>query len=393
MPWVRALYFLLSIPFLHDLFVYGAPSSQRDLTASLTNLFDAALNEDRTLDHRSDSRNQLVPGQHGELSPRWDKLTWPQLADTVEEMSGSTKRGDKDDQVAHIPLPKGDGSTLDLQIAKDTICNSAKFTIGIVPGQTPKDRWKLVTNKTYGEIAEAMQGSSEEDIGKASKSMMDAVLEIGKPIFGHISGASSCKAVFPAPQKRDLMHFPHSSVRRDSVDQVLEAARSYVLRFVEDARILYYAGIFAAAYNVVQTMRAGGFVFVGGAEQGNPQATAARARVHSWAATISLYTILEQFQKAMGWETVSQVVSMKVIHPLANALFDGLQKIWKEIKPQKEGDDGNGNGKQRKRDDPSTCVNVNDFKFFVQNIGSISKQDVDEAKAKKPQSCPVPIYR
>ncbi|KAL9619657.1 MAG: hypothetical protein Q9160_005763 [Pyrenula sp. 1 TL-2023] len=383
MPRLEMIFFLLAIPPLQDFSVYAGPSSQDDPTKLLTTFLDASLNEVEFSSYGTDSGNELGPSKNDDLSPKSTKLI-----KTVEEMFRTTRRDEKDNHLAHLPLLKPDGSTFDLQIDKNTICNSAKFRVGIVPGQAPKTTWRLVINKTYGQIAGAMQGSSQQDIGKASKSLVNAVLRMGKPMFGHISGDSSCKAVFPAPQRRDLLHFPHSSVRRDRIDQLLEAARSYVLRYVEDGRILYIGGVAGAWFNVLETMRHGGFVFMGGAQQANPQATAARTRVHSWVATIALYTVIEQFQKAMRWETVSRVVSMKLIHPMVNALFDGLQKIWSEIKPQKDGDDGNA--KRQERNDPSACVNVNDFKFVIQNIGPISKQDVAQAKAQEPQSCPAP---
>lgn len=263
-PVIALSHLLLLYPCFQALFVLGLPAPAEDeMIAQLTKIFQMTANDSHTgnpaniLHSEREYPSRLKSKKHEDLLPRLDDSVWDQFVKDLGDVSTNTKRDDKSDP--HLQIPKSGGKSFDLEIQKDTMCDATKFSVAIIPGQDPTKSWTPVYGKTYGEVAQAMHGASEEDIAKASKALIDTALAMAKPAFGHLSGEKGCTAVLPAPKKRDV---PDANLgnTQNSVEKKLEAARYWILLYVDTGLLGYVAGIVALQINVAQTIQAGGYL-------------------------------------------------------------------------------------------------------------------------------------
>lgn len=333
-----------------------------------------------------DDQSDVESKAHANFLARGDDGNWSHFTKDFTDKSSSSKKTKPDPHLVHLPVPRGNGSAFDLQIEKDTMCSTTRFSLALTPGSDPTKPWTVQANQTYGDVSKRLSNANPKDITKNSKIFMDTVLWLARPIFGHISRDSQCKEAFPMPKRRDASHLNFLN-ERDDVEDILEAARSYILNRVATARLIYIGYGLAATYNIGQVIGYGGQVFVGDMDQGHPDITAARRRVHAYGITMASYVILEQVQKALGYDMLGDVICTKLIHPLVNVLFDNLQALYRGIK----GD----NGQEvtlgiQKRDDISACCNVNDFKYVINNIGQATKSIADSPNANEKAGCSHP---
>ncbi|KAL9623769.1 MAG: hypothetical protein Q9160_002000 [Pyrenula sp. 1 TL-2023] len=332
-------------------------------------------------------RNESGPSYTERILPRWDDATWSQFLKDLGDISTHDKRDNVDPHLAHLPLPKPDRSTFDLQIEKDTMCDATKFSVAVIPDPDPKKDWHPVNHKTAGEVAKAIHGAPQQDIAKASRSLMETVLAMAKPAFSHLSGESWCKPIFPAPHKRDGQGSSLGN-SENSVDKIIDAARFWVLRNVRYGTLVYYNTLIGFSIRAITVQRGGGQVFAGNADQGDPWLTENRAEAHRWLILLATHIIVDELLVAINWTTVGETATIQLVHPLTNVLFDLIQYVWDRIKPRKP-------RKlmywRDKRDDtPAYCLNVNDFKFLVENIEVISDNDMKDLKAENPGVCQNP---
>lgn len=376
---------------LQNLLVGAAPApTEDDLAVQIINILGRPFNETQSSDasnalHQAVNR-QSKSGRRADLNILAERYgwSWPYFMKDLEGESSPIERQNDDAHIVHLPVPRGNGSTFDLQVEKDTMCSATKFSIALMPGPDPTKPWSVRADQSYGEVSQRIKQASPEDITRNSRVFINTILKITRPIFGQISGDSNCREWFPMPIKRDLLTLDGID-KRDSVDIIIEVARSYVLDRIATAKLLYIGYSVAIAWNVGQVVAAGGQVFVGDEDQGFPDITAARRRVHSYAVTIASYFMLEQVQKFLGYARLGDVLCTKLIHPLVNVLFDNLQALYDQIRPSNGEENGNG---IQKRDDLSTCFNVNDFKYLINNIGGVTNSIADDPKANSKIGCP-----